>query len=257
MLARTIELGCHRERRRRARAALDLLQQQVEALAPDLEEVLAHRRERRREERGLGHVVEARPRRRRPGPTGRASCSARSRPRAIWSLATKTAVTSGSAARRACRARSPDAGLQSPESARRRLDSRRAQRLLPADDALTRLEPVRPGPRCARRCGGRARADAGSPRSRRPPDRRRQAERRSPDRASTATIGRSSGSWSTACAASVCGAITRIPSTPWTRSRSTASSTTPGRASAGSRCEMKYPASCAAWWMPKSVVAGP
>src|SRR3954471_18745573 len=53
------ELRRNGQARRRAPATLDLLDQEVEAAPPDLEEILPHRRQRWREERRLGHVVEA------------------------------------------------------------------------------------------------------------------------------------------------------------------------------------------------------
>ncbi len=73
----------------------------------------------------------------------------------------------------------------------------------------------------------------------------------------TATTGTELVTLATALTAEVCGATTTIPSTPWSRSRSTASWTE--RLSSERRLATltKYPALRAARSMPSSIEAGP
>src|SRR5215467_1040955 len=53
------ELGFYRQHRPAPAIAGDAVQQQVQGALAELTEILAHRRQRRQEERGLGHVVES------------------------------------------------------------------------------------------------------------------------------------------------------------------------------------------------------
>ena len=140
VLARTMSSGRHRHPARRARAALDLVEQQVEAQAPHLEEVLAHRRQRRREVRGLGHVVEPR---HRDVARDRATRLVQRPEEPERHLVVGDEDGGHVGVRRELLAeRVAGGGAPVAGQAAGRLDPGPTQRALPSDDALLRLVPV-------------------------------------------------------------------------------------------------------------------
>ncbi len=158
-----------------------------------------------------------------PGIRRPASCSARSSPSAIWSLATNTAVTSGLAARSrpsSCPARA----LQSPCST--------GGAGAPAASSVVRQPRMRScassqstGPEMCQtvRCPSSSRCEVAICAPSNWSTATSGTESSGP--ASAATTGTSSGRCSSADVADSCGAITRMPSTPWSRRRSTALTT--------------------------------
>ena len=199
------------------------LQHQAQAAAADLAEVLAHRGQGRGVVLRLGDVVEpdhadlardlvARLVQRAQHAEGHLVVGDEDRADA--------APLHQPPAQLVARARAPVA-----EQDRRHVGAGGLQAWTASRRCAGRPRGSRAGPRCARRSGGRARAGAGSRAPRRRTGRRRRPAARPRDRPRPPRAGASRGRATSASPAPSSGAITRMPSTPCMRSRSTALST--------------------------------